>query len=88
MVGSMAKNPDSHVPRLLFPSDLNNSITSFFESCATKFTKEGWLAKYTTRPVEPAWYEQPPGSRGSIDAGIHHDVHVSFSSVGGCSLHI
>ena len=78
MVGGMAKSCDSHVPcSPLFPSDLNDSITSFFESRATKFTKEGWLTKYTTKPAEPAWNEKLPGSRSSIDAGIHHDVRVS-----------
>ena len=78
MVGGMAKSCDSHVPcSPLFPSDLNDSITSFFESRATKFTKEGWLAKYTTKSAEPAWNEKLPRSHGSIDAGIHHDVRVS-----------
>ena len=38
------------------------------------FAKDEWLAEYTTRPAETASYGQLPGSRGSTDADIHHDV--------------
>jgi len=94
MVGSVTKTSDSHIHIRIYIScpprfsHLNHSITSFFESRATKFTKEQWLVKYTTRPAEPAWFEQLPGSRGPVDAGIHPDVRISSTSVDGCNLPI